>query len=169
LCDWDYANSTCWPDLLTKYTTKSRQIDKCPSNKIFGLGMNHPDLGVWWPGASGYESVRLSSIASPSRTVVFADCGLITKATRQKASPDSWVESPNCRTSFCMRTPNNPGFYDDMHDESDTSSPWATRMVNRHLGRSTCIFLDNHAKAMAASQVGWQYPEKDARAMWDKY
>ena len=66
-----------WPDLLSKYT-RNAAIHKCPSVSFFGIGINHMQLGRWIPlGNPGGDVCRLAAIAYPSKTVCFADSGLI--------------------------------------------------------------------------------------------
>ncbi len=152
------AGCTYWPDLLSAYTSRSAGIHKCPSSKFFGIGMNHPQLGRWRTDA-GVPICKITDIAKPAETVCFADTGLVTNY--QEPDPDKWVEDPKSKAlTIVFRTPDNVGYYD--------AAGSSTRIVNRHNGRANCSFLDGHAQALPVSKLGFQYPEGDPRAMWDR-
>ena len=101
---------------------------------------------------------RLADISWPGRTVVFADSGLV---TNPRADPDEWVEKVDAENVYYFRTPDNAGYY-----EVDGT---AYRIVNRHSGMASCCFLDGHVKPTKVGAVGFQYPIKDPKAMWDIY
>ena len=149
-----------WPDILAKYTSRSERLHKCPTAKFWGIGMNHPQLGRWRDvnGGMMYGPCKLSDIAHPVRTVCFADAGLITNCTEK--NPDLWREDPKVG-AFIFRTPDNVGYYG--------VAGWATQAVNRHNGKASCGFVDGHCQAMPVSKIGFQFPEKDPQALWDRY
>lgn len=154
----DQASGNCvyWPENLSKYVGKSKKVNNCPAARAWGIGMNHPVIGVWiWANSSG-GSLKLSQIAHPGKTVCFADAGQISNPN--EPDPDKWIEIPNAGT-YIYRTPTNEPWY--------TSDP--CRVVNRHNGKADCIFLDGHAQAMPVSKLGFQYPIHDPRVLWDIY
>lgn len=148
-----------WPDMLSKYM-KTVKLLHCPVMKTFGLGMNHMQLGKWIALNTPRSGLcALSDIAHPMRTVCFADTGLVINPA--EPNPDKWIEDPKA-TGFCwFRTPDNVGYY-DVAGSSD-------RIVNRHNGQAVCAFVDGHVQIMPVSKVGFQFPLRDPRAMWDIY
>ena len=70
------AGATYWPDLLAKYTSRNSKLHKCPTAKVFGLGMNHPQLCNW-----NQLPVKYSEVVHPGQTVCFAYTGLIVNFT----------------------------------------------------------------------------------------
>jgi prepilin-type processing-associated H-X9-DG protein len=155
----DTPGATYWPDLLSKYTKKSKGIQKCASAKSFGIGMNHPQLGRWKTDVWGVPICKYNSVANPGKTVCFADTGLIVNF--QEKDPDKWYEDPKAENVIVFRTPDNGGYYDVAGS--------CTRIVNRHVGLANCTFLDGHAVGMKVSKVGFQYPLGDPKALWDIY
>ncbi len=166
--------ATYWPDLLSKYTSKSQKIHKCPSSKFWGLGMNHPQLGRWLnagsvgpAGGGAGQACNLSIVAHPGKTVCFADSGLIVNYS--EPDPDKWREGVN-GGDIIFRTPDN-----DLYGERYYSVTAPTRVVGRHNGRANCVFLDGHCRAMRVSEIGFQYYDinkpsiHDPRALWDIY
>lgn len=144
---------TWWPDMLKQYLTTTNSI-ACPNAKsVFGIGINHPNIGAFMD--SKY-CPKLSRFLRPSHTAPFADCGLVNTSAGgyNKNSPDAWVETTTSNIAIVYRTPANTAFYD--------SSPW--RPLNRHSGgrRCTAAFVDGHAEAIPVSSMGLQYyPGKD--------
>ena len=145
---------TWWPDLLKQYLTTTNSI-ACPDAKsVFGIGINHPNIGAFLdPNAC----IKLSRFARPGHTSAFADCGWINTSAGgfNNNNPDAWVETASTNISIVYRTPANTGFYD--------SSPW--RPLNRHSSgkRCTAAFVDGHAEAIPVSTMGLQYyPGKDS-------
>jgi len=158
--------ATYWPDLLSTYSSKSGNINRCAMSqkKFFGIGMNHPQLGYWVSASSGGSGCRLSAILRPTKTICFGDTGLISRTTYRSANPDKWIEAPlpdgSTDLTIVMRTPDNKGYYDN--------PSCCTRLVGRHNGQANCSFVDGHCEAIPVSKAGFQYPEGDSRAMWDK-
>jgi prepilin-type processing-associated H-X9-DG protein len=168
-----------WPDILSKYCSRTQRIHNCAGKKSWGIGMNHPQLGRWLnvgtggsAGGGAGQSCNLSIIAHPVRTVCFADSGLIVNFTVLNA-PDKWKENPKTG-EIIFRTPDN-----DFYGEAYYSVTSPVRIVNRHNGKANCTFVDGHCQSMPVSKVGFQYYNADAyaggtgtpdpRAMWDIY
>jgi len=145
-----------WPDLLSEYTSKTSKIHKCPTTKHFGIGMNHPQLGIWRTDL-GVPVRKISHVAKPGKTVCFADTGLI--INYKETDADKWHDDVNHTFTIVFRTPDNVGYY----EVKET----ATRVVGRHGGQANCVFLDGHSTTMPVSKIGFQYPYGDPRAMWD--
>lgn len=154
-----------WWQMLAKYT-KGGRIVNCPARKTWSIGMNHPQVGRlihegapygWRGNING--PCRLSDISWPVRTVVFADTGLVSNP--DASDPNDWKEVVNAAAVDYFRTPDNVNWYE--------VSEWAYRIVNRHAGTANCCFLDGHVKPMRAGDIGFQYPLKDPRALWDIY
>ena len=149
---------TWWPDLLTaSMGSKSIKVHNCPSVAStigFGISMNHPEIGRHLEIA---PPIREAEVMHPSGTVVFGDAYLISNPT--EANPDRWLPEKNLNQfSLFFRTPTNWGYWDD--------SPW--RIYNRHRGRANVAHVDGHAEWVRTSALGFQYPEGDPRALWDK-
>jgi prepilin-type N-terminal cleavage/methylation domain-containing protein/prepilin-type processing-associated H-X9-DG protein len=154
---WPIAPTvTYWADLLHPYI-KNRPIFFCPSRGQFGIGMSHPDVGLWLSGG-----LSIASIAFPAETAVFADCGYVLNP--REPDPDKWQEDPASKdprgvtaVMILFRTPSNGATYFDIPQ----------RVVNRHQGKAMVVFGDGHAKAASAGQLGFQYSKGDPRALWD--
>ncbi len=151
-----------WPDILRRYY-KSTGIQWCPSRSrrgwnsypqlAFGLGLNHPNICGYWDN----ERKRFSQIRHLSRTLVAGDAARI---RNPGSKPDDWQEG---EASWLFRTPVNEPYY------SDYAGGSADRIMGRHNGRANAIFLDGHSRSMKVSELGFQYPEGDPRALWDHY
>ena len=85
----------------------------------------------------------------------------VPEAIRTVHQFDDWKEVVNAAAVDYFRTPDNVNWYE--------VSEWAYRIVNRHAGTANCCFLDGHVKPMRAGDIGFQYPLRDPRALWDIY
>ncbi len=149
---------TWWPDLLLPYT-KNRDVFRCPSRQTeIALGMNHPLIGIHYkqPGFPQPAPVSLNQIAQPAGTVLFADAARVTNLA--EPNPDKWREGAPARTVL-FRIPANVGFFDNPR--------FGERVVGRHHGLATAVFVDGHVRALRPSQMGFQFPDGDPRALWD--
>jgi prepilin-type N-terminal cleavage/methylation domain-containing protein/prepilin-type processing-associated H-X9-DG protein len=172
------AGAIYWPDILSKYCSRTDKIHKCPAAKSFGMGMSHPQLGRWMnagsgasPGSLASQPCPLSIVVHPIRTVCFGDCGWITNF--REPIPDKWQEDVK-GGQYLFRTPDN-----DLYGELYYSVTSPVRMVNRHNGKTNCVFLDGHYQGMPVSKIGFQYYNASAygggtgtpyaEAMWDIY
>ncbi len=166
---------TWWPDLLLASVSGSREIFKCPSVKLgngMGIGMNHPDLGIWIP--TGNNSFKEHQVAKPEETIVFADSAQMktTSTPSPTLSPDNWqVQTPFSGT-ILWRTPTNEPWYSRV----GAGSVNGERVYNRHHGHTSAVFVNGRAEPMKASQFGFQDPatgatllQRDPRALWDKF
>jgi prepilin-type N-terminal cleavage/methylation domain-containing protein/prepilin-type processing-associated H-X9-DG protein len=156
--------SMLWNDILKPYI-RSRDFQICPSRSLkkvtsisdleinWGLGVSHPTICGFWDS----ERKRMPQIRRPSKTLVAGDVARVTNPTRP---PDDWIEG---EASFIFRTPANGTYY------TDYASGAADHIIGRHNGRANCVFLDGHAQSMKPSELGFQYAEGDARALWDIY
>ncbi len=169
------SNHKWWPDLLARMVGGNPEIFKCPGVKVgngLGIGMNHPDLGIWIP--TGNTSFKIHELAKPDETLVLADAAMMIQPTSPTLNPDNWTPRVALSGTHLFRTPtNNPA-----------ATPWydgyggnfGERVYNRHSGRAAAIFVDGRAEAMAASKMGFQDPvtgvpllQGDPRALWDKF
>jgi prepilin-type processing-associated H-X9-DG protein len=113
-----------------------------------GINLNLAGQGTF----SGKET----SLPHPVDTVYFSDCQNISNPAKANINPDDAVGAPN--SSWVQwRTPN---------DSYYNSQP--TRVLNRHAGRAEMGFVDGHAQAMKASQIGLLLPIGDPGNMWDQ-
>lgn len=157
--------TTWWPDLLRKYFPAKHGVD-CPSARgtnqtglfwtsgggttigrgRFGIGMNHIELSYsgYWAEPAKLFSLKLGGVRNPAQKVVFADAGRIANAT--EPDPDKWRETVGVQLLYFL-TPNHPDY--------SLNNPY--RVVNRHLGRCTCLFVDGHGEPLRASRLGFQF------------
>lgn len=176
---YDIPNSLWW-QVLKKYT-KNERIVNCPGRKSRGFGMNHPTIGklLWsgtrrtWRGAIWGPCV-LNDIASPTRTVIFADTGYV--INKSEPNPDGWIEDKSQGVDY-FRTPANDNASNDY-----TNDP--RRVINRHFGTASCAYVDGHCKPTKVTDIGFQYYKghescyndtpnlsvpPDPRCLWDIY
>ena len=167
-----------WPDMLGKYTRNGKVLN-CASRKFWSIGMNHPQLGRFvgagakWAGRGNVGGLcTLADITSLTRTVCFADTGLIRNCS--DPDPNNWVEKNGAAGTFVFRTPDN-----DLYGGCYSDPLAAHRVVGRHSGVANCCFMDGHAKPMRVGDIGFQYYNAaaygggtgapDPRAQWDIY
>jgi prepilin-type N-terminal cleavage/methylation domain-containing protein/prepilin-type processing-associated H-X9-DG protein len=141
-----------WGDSLYPYINNTN-VFSCPGNMPgcvlnIGINLNLSDFNV---------PLKQTSLPHPVDTVYFADSQLISNPAQADINPDnaagvapySWVR---------WRTPNDSYFNSD-----------PARVLNRHAGRCQMGFVDGHAQAMKASQIGLLLPIGDPGNMWDQY
>ena len=151
-----YDSQTFWPDLLQEVLGKSAQIHSCPSvpqHAGFGIGMNHPELGLYLRRA---WDVKLSDVEHPRETVLFADAHTIINP--QERNPDLWRADRNQGGLLWFRTPNNEPYYTDAPQ----------RVINRHVSRANTVHVDGHSEPMRTGDIGFQYPFGHPLAKWDR-
>jgi len=131
-------------------------------NKL-GIGMNHPDLGLYIP-VNG-NCVREQQVSRPSETIVFGDAATVQQSYSPSIKPDEWKPIDPRAGRYLFRTPGNAPYWDSVDP---------ARLVNRWNGRCNAMFIDGHADAMAVGKMGFQDPATgvrinrgDPRAMWD--
>lgn len=150
-----------WPDLLKDYS-QEREVNQCPSVKPdegFGIGLNYHELSIWLPQPG--DERRFTTVKRPVDTVHLADSAVI--GNPNERDPDQWKPTTDpaqqwtvFRTVF-FRTPNNGSY---------VSLP--SRVVNRHGGRASMLFVDGHAQARRTSDAGFQYSRGHELALWDR-
>jgi prepilin-type N-terminal cleavage/methylation domain-containing protein/prepilin-type processing-associated H-X9-DG protein len=149
-----------WPDLLRPFSGGTFKSYQCPGYQFagrtaagFGIGMSYPALG------SSYQPTtvvrRTADVKAPSATVIFADCESIQNLTETNA--DLWLPRTTAASAHYFTTPNNSGAW----------PPDVTRAANRHNVRANFGMVDGHVESLKTSQIGWQYPAGDSRALWD--
>jgi prepilin-type N-terminal cleavage/methylation domain-containing protein len=138
-----------WEDSL-KPLLQNTKVYNCPTMRRtndLGIGMSHPELGLWLDGAG---KVRENQVTSPSATVVYADVQDITNPTEQ--DPDKWIPNPATTLNRLFRTPVNGGNGGVFYFETAPS-----RIVNRHNGQTESGWVDGHSELRRASSFGFQY------------
>ena len=165
-----------WPDLLLPTLAGNRDIFKCPSVKVgngIGIGMNHPDLGMWIP--TGNNSLKEHQLLNPENTIVLADAAGMSQASTPTPtlSPDAWKPAVLYSGTLLWRTPPNEPWYSGY---GTSGGSFAERVYNRHGGLATAVFVNGRADAIPASKFGFQDPvtgatlaQRDPRALWDIY
>ncbi len=146
---------------LGPYFSMDRATDtgphRCPSAGSNGIGYNHQELGQFLTNNVPEFAYRLDDVARPSFTVAFADAAWIgNPVPADNPHPDRWFDSGKVPQPI-FRTPSNSGY---------NSNP--ERPINRHLGQLNAGFLDGHVRRMKASELGFQFPRGDSRALWDR-
>ncbi len=133
-----------------------------PGNKL-GIGMNHPDLGLYIP-VNG-ACVREIKVLQPSDTIIFGDAATVQQAYSPTVKPDEWKAVDPKAGRYLWRTPGNTIYWESVDP---------ARMINRWNGKANAIFIDGHADLMPVSKMGFQDPvtgvkinRLDPRAMWD--
>ena len=150
---------TWWPDLLKSYV-QNPKLYTCPGQRAAnGIGLNHNELGLWGDG-----HVRMQEVARPSSTVAYADVGgnsfIVTNFyTTNMVGTNAVVYTnlTNSAGSIYMRTPH-----------SCQALCTGGGLSERHARRLGAGFLDGHVQSMTASEVGLQFPNGHAQALWDK-
>jgi len=139
-----------WPDLLN---FKDEKEFSCPSVKSKGIGLGHPQIGVWL----GF-GINESKVKDPVNTVMFADSARISNVGNP--DPDKWEAVDPTLGQIFFRTPTNEPFYSD-------STTHGQRVYGRHLGKVNSLFVDGHGQIVKPSYLGFQYSEYDPKALWD--
>jgi prepilin-type N-terminal cleavage/methylation domain-containing protein len=166
--------ATWWVDLLRPYSGGTFKSSQCAGFQYagkgaasLGIGMGYPELGIsYQPGAfngSYAAPFRTHDISKPAITIYVADCATAAPASLTDPNPDAWQESANPldpAAFWLTPTTTVPPYW--------TTYPDRTRIIARHNGRAGMIKMDGHYESVRASEVGWQYPKGDSRAMWAK-
>lgn len=139
-----------WPDILQFEDVKEFS---CPSVTSKGIGLGHPQIGVWL----GY-GINESRVKDPVKTVMFADSAKINNPS--EPNPNLWQTNDPTLGQIFFRTPTNLPFYSD-------APTHAQRVYGRHLGKLNSLFVDGHGESVKPAYLGFQYSEYDAKAMWD--
>lgn len=142
--------ATWWPDIL-KF--EDEQEFSCPSVKSKGIGLGHPQIGVWL----GY-GIQESRVKDPVNTVMFADSAKISNPG--EPDPNKWQTADPTVGQVFFRTPTNMPWYSD-------APTHAQRVYARHVGKTNALFVDGHGEIVKASYLGFQYSEYDSKALWD--
>ena len=167
--------ATWWVDLLRPYSSATFKSSQCADFQFagkgpasLGIGMGYPELGIsYQPGAyngSYAAPIRVAQISKPAITIYVADCATAATASLTDPNADAWVEnttSPTLQAAFWLTPTTTVAPY-------WTTYPDQTRLIARHNGRANLAKMDGHIESARASDVGWQYPSGDSRAMWAK-
>ena len=124
-----------------------------PSVKKYGIGINHPDVGIW----RGFGR-KESAITNPVETVFFADAGKVNNLGQ--SDPDKWNPVDSSQGQIFFRTPNNNPFYSDQN--------YGQRTIPRHASKVNVLYMDGHGESVKNSYIGFQYSEYDPKALWDR-
>ncbi len=150
-----------WPDILKDYSG-DRNVNQCPSVKVkdgLGIGLNHHELSHWLPQPG--QEIKVTTVRNPTETVHLADAAVIGNPSEEDA--DLWTATTDPSKQWAVfrmvffRTPNN-GAYNSL----------PSRIVNRHGGRASMLFVDGHASSEKSSSVGFQYERGHPLALWDR-
>ena len=139
-----------WPDILQ---FESEKEFSCPSVTTKGIGIGHPQIGVWL----GF-GIAESRVKDPVNTVMFADSAKINNVGQP--DPDKWEARDPLVGQIFFRTPTNEPWYSD-------SSTHGQRVIGRHLGKLNALFVDGHGESVKTSSLGFQHSEYHEKAKWD--
>ena len=156
---------TWWPDLIARYTGSDRQLFLSPGVTNLGIGINHPNLGFWNANTTGVNPptgrILELQVAKPAASILFADSAKMAAAPPATADPDTW-QPVNANVGVQLfRTPINGCCYNNPVNNE--------RVIARYNGRAMSMFVDGHAEGLKPSEMGFQHPQGDARAMWDEF
>jgi len=166
--------ATWWVDLLRPYSGGTYKSSQCAAFQhagkgpaSLGIGMGYPELGIsYQPGSfNGSYSApfRTHDISKPAITIYVADCATAAAASLTDPNSDAWQESASAtaQAAFWLTpTSTTPPYWSTYPDQ--------TRLMARHNGRAGMVKMDGHYESVRASEVGWQFPRGDSRAMWAK-
>lgn len=171
-----------WPDILRlggyiqegkvfdcpsiKHVANAGQTGSSSTNNMLGIGLN---TDQFWPPFSAWDHYPLlheSQFRIPSKSVMFADSGAVTTATKDLLNADLWVEDGQYNTALhdagygcCFfRVPTDPLF-----------KTGDGRSVPRHDGRVNVACPDGHAASIRNSSIGYQHPAKYPGVLWVRY
>ena len=158
---------------------KARKIFDCPSlywlagkaqggsfstNNTLGIGMNHPEYGQTMPvGAPVHVLRRETQVSKPSASVIFADAGAVTVATKN-LNPDRWEEDKAWDLFLLQVVGTGCSYFRVSTDGSFSDEP--TRSVPRHTGSLNVAHFDGHAERTKNSRLGYSLPRTSEGALW---
>lgn len=143
------------PALNVDSTTVASVTSPGASGFPLGIGMSYRSGagGLSYTATTPTKSL-LSEVAKPSDTLMFADAGSI--RTPAPTDPDQWVEVP-LASSVYFRPPTDPVY---------GTTP--SRVLGRHMIRTSAGFVDGHAELVKPSAIGFQYAAGNPLALWDR-
>ena len=122
------------------------------STNVLGIGINWPNLGVPVGTAGNWIPIKITEVAHPDQTVVFADSAGILNP--REPNPDNWIEDKGI--SMTMGTGVSFFRCPDCAVENWTSGD--ARVVPRHADRANTGWADGHAESVKNSTLGWDNP-----------
>ena len=174
------GNGLFWQDALRLGGyAKARKIFDCPSlswlaakaqggsfstNNTLGIGMNHPEYGQTLPApGTGVILRRENQVSKPSASVIFADAGGVTAATKN-LNPDRWEEDKAWDLFLLQIVGTGCSYFRVTTDGNFSDEP--TRSVPRHTGGLTVAHFDGHAERVRNSRLGYSLPRTSDGALW---
>ena len=143
------------PALKVDSTTVASSTTPGASGYPLGIGMSYRQgAGGLTYTATDPSKSRLSDVARPTDTLMFADAGTI--RTPAPTDPDQWVEVPLASSVYFRSPP----------DTTYVTTP--ARVVGRHMIRTPAGFVDGHADLIKPSAIGFQYAAGNPLALWDR-
>ena len=162
-----------WVDLLRPFSGGTFKSSQCAGFQhagkgaaSLGIGMGYPELGISYQAGAFNGSYsapfRVTDVSKPAVTIYVADCATATAASLTDPNSDAWQESATttAQAAFWLTPQTTTAPYFTFPDQ--------TRLFARHNGRANLAKMDGHIESVRASDVGWQFPKGDARAMWAK-
>lgn len=151
-----------WPDTLYASGLKTTNVFSCPANppgcvRNIGLNLN---LAYSLPAE---KPIKESAVRRPTETLFFADAQKVATASVNDPNPDNW-KGDGTSSWVSFRTPKNNNGGNNTYFISEPH-----RIINRHSGRSQMGWLDGHAEAKKASQIGLFLNPGDPLNQWDMF
>lgn len=137
-------------------------------NYALGVGINRPKFGIEMDSvATANTPVKDTLVAKPTDSLLFADAGAITDASKSSSSADNWVENTSVTGtgSTYFKSPNGQSAWWD-------ASP-AVRALPRHQKRVNTTWYDGHAASVKTSSIGFvdgngsPRSQGDPLVLWD--
>lgn len=129
------------------------------ANHVLGIGMNYPEYG-WlatrpdFPFAV-YNSANEVQVATPDRSMVFADAAAITDPGETDA--DNWQEVP---ATGCV--------YFRVPSDAESYPVGDSRSVPRHGKRVNVAFFDGHVDRIRNGAIHYDLPRTNTAVYWAK-
>jgi prepilin-type N-terminal cleavage/methylation domain-containing protein/prepilin-type processing-associated H-X9-DG protein len=134
------------------------------TNHTLGIGMNHAEFGD--TAGDGYDPLSLckeSKVSKPSAAIVFADAGAVTADTIGLGA-DNWLPDTTFDAMMMQMSGGGVAYFRVPSDGEFAGGDSCS--LGRHNKRCNFGFFDGHAESLRNSAAGYQYPRKDARALW---
>jgi prepilin-type N-terminal cleavage/methylation domain-containing protein/prepilin-type processing-associated H-X9-DG protein len=149
------SSYTWWTETLRPYS-QNTTLYNCPGQKTAnGIGVNHIELAVWGTGL-----VRVPDVLKPSATVAFADVNSSAYIVTNFYTTNSSGVNTNLT--------NGPGQIFLRTPHTCVALCTGGGPAERHGKRLNATFLDGHGESLRATELGLQFPDGHAQALWDK-
>ena len=133
------------------------------TNHALGIGINYPEIGVFWSVKGQATPVKQSQVASPAQCIGWGDAGSVT-TTSLRGSPDNWAPDVAYDAALAQFWGGGATYFRDPTDGTWTGGD--ARPVPRHNHRTNFLFMDGHDETKKNSSIGWYLPRNNYGALW---